>query len=260
MRPAAKRSFGQCFLVDANVARIIAEEATSPPAGTTLEIGAGTGALTAPLIARASRVVAIERDRDLAPVLLQRFSGARNLQVVEADAATADWAALLQGAPKPHILAGNLPYQITGRILQRTVQLAGLFDRAVFMVQKEVALRLAASPGTKDYGALSVFVGSAFYVSTRLIVPASCFRPRPKIDSAVVVLSPRPHRPVARTAAFAQLVQAAFSQRRKTLRNAWKHIEGIEQWAADSGVCLDARGETLDVEAFARIAERWGKS
>jgi 16S rRNA (adenine1518-N6/adenine1519-N6)-dimethyltransferase len=257
MPVAAKRSFGQCFLVDGNVARIIAQEATTPVGGATLEIGAGTGALTAPLLLRAARVIAIERDRDLVPVLRQRFEQSANLQVVEDDAATADWGVLLHGTPRPHILAGNLPYQLTGRILQRTVELSALFDRAVFMLQKEVALRLTASPGCKDYGALTVFVGSAFHAATRLQVPASCFRPRPKVDSAVVVLTPRPAPAVVRTAAFAELVHAAFSQRRKTLRNAWKHLQGVEQVARSSGIDLDARGETLDVEAFSTIAERW---
>jgi 16S rRNA (adenine1518-N6/adenine1519-N6)-dimethyltransferase len=255
--PRAKKSFGQCFLVDGNIARIIAEEATTPLSGTTLEIGAGTGALTAPLLARAARVVAIERDRDLVPGLMDKFApqlGEGRLVIAEADAATSDWSALVADGPRPHILAGNLPYQITGRILQRAVESASHFDRAVFMVQKEVAQRLVARPSTKEYGALTVFVRSAFQVAIRVSVPASCFRPRPKIDSAVVVLTPAAVDPVTRTGDFARLVQAAFTMRRKTLRNAWREVRHVETLAREAGIALDCRGEALSVEDFARAA------
>ncbi|MBI5537345.1 MAG: ribosomal RNA small subunit methyltransferase A [Deltaproteobacteria bacterium] len=255
--PRAKKSFGQCFLVDGNIARIIAEAATTPPSGTTLEIGAGTGALTAPLLARAARVVAIERDRELIPVLRDKLAQALDegrLVISEADAASSDWAGLVQDGPRPHVLSGNLPYQITGRILQRAVEHAPLFDRAVFMVQKEVAQRLVARPSTKEYGALTVFVRSAFQVAIRVMVPASCFRPRPKIDSAVVVLTPTTADPVTRSEPFARLVQAAFTMRRKTLRNAWSRIPDVESLAKRAGIDLDCRGEALSVEDFARAA------
>jgi 16S rRNA (adenine1518-N6/adenine1519-N6)-dimethyltransferase len=253
-QPPAKRSFGQCFLADGNIARIIAVEATSPAGGTTLEIGAGAGALTAPLLDRAARVIAIERDRDLIPVLRNRFESCQRLQIVEADAATADWAPWLQDGPRPHILAGNLPYQITGRILQRAVEQAELFDRAVFMVQKEVAQRLVASPATSEYGALTVFVRAAFRVTIRVAVPPSCFRPRPKVDSAVVVLTPVEVDPITRSDAFATLVHAAFAQRRKTLRNAWRRLPDLQTIAREARIDLNVRGEVLSVQDFARAA------
>jgi 16S rRNA (adenine1518-N6/adenine1519-N6)-dimethyltransferase len=254
MTVRAKRSFGQCFLVDRNICRIIAEEAATPSGGTTLEIGAGTGALTVELASRAAVVVAIERDRDLLPVLRDRFGGQDNVVLVEGDAATADWPALLQDRPRPHILAGNLPYQLTGRILQRAVELSHCFDRAVFMVQKEVAARLNAAPATKDYGALTVFVRSAFHPSLRVQVPSSCFRPRPKVDSSVVVLTPARGPDAARTPSFSLLVRRAFEQRRKTLRNAWSGVPGAERLAGAAGIDLDVRGETLRMEDFARAA------
>lgn len=259
----AKRSFGQCFLADANIARIIAAEATTPTGGTTLEIGAGTGALTAPLLERAARVVAIERDRDLVPVLRTTFAAQieqGKLAIVEDDAMAADWRALISQGPEPHIIAGNIPYQITGRILQRSVETSTAVQRAVFLVQREVALRLAAAPGTKDYGAMTVFVRSCFHATIRVTVPASCFRPRPKIDSAVIVLSSVEPVAGSRAKAFEELVHGAFTKRRKTLRNAWQgvaELSGSELDAAarDAGIELDARGESLTVQQFGRMAQ-----
>jgi hypothetical protein len=134
--------------------------APSPPGGTVVEIGGGLGALTRPLLDRASRVVTIERDRDLVPILTAEFEGSiaeGRVKVIEADALLVDWAAEFSG-PRPHVVAGNLPYQITGALLERATVLADRVDRAVFMVQAEVAERLAAKPGTKAYGGLTVFV------------------------------------------------------------------------------------------------------
>ena len=128
--------------------------------GTVVEIGAGLGALTAPLLKRAAQVVAIERDRDLVPLLQRKFEASLNdaaLVIREEDAKTTDYLALFRNRPAPYILAGNLPYQLTGPLLRRTVELAGTIERAVFMVQLEVADRLCAAPGGKPYGALSVF-------------------------------------------------------------------------------------------------------
>lgn len=259
----AKRSFGQCFLADSNIARIIAAEATTPVGGTTLEIGAGTGALTAPLLDRAARVVAIERDRDLVPVLRASFAAhieQGKLTIVEDDAMAADWPALISQGPEPHIVAGNIPYQITGRILQRAVETSTAVRRAVFLVQREVALRLAALAGSKDYGAMTVFVRSCFLPTIRVSVPASCFRPRPKVDSAVIVLTSVEPVAGSRSKSFEELVHGAFSKRRKILRNAWQGVGGrsgaeLEAAARSAGIDLDARGESLSVEQFGRMAQ-----
>jgi 16S rRNA (adenine1518-N6/adenine1519-N6)-dimethyltransferase len=257
---APKKRFGQNFLADPHAARLIAEAATSPPGGTVLEIGAGLGALTRPLLERAARVVAVERDRDLVPILAAELGdGGGKLAVVEADVLSVDWAASLAAGPRPHALAGNLPYLITGKLVERAVGLSGEVDRAVFMVQAEVADRLAAAPGTEAYGALTVFVQAAFDVRRILTVKAGAFYPRPEVDSAVVLLLPHRPRRAEETAAFRAAVKAAFGARRKTLRNAWKGLfgwsrEALEANAAAAGISLDARGETLAVEDFARIA------
>jgi 16S rRNA (adenine1518-N6/adenine1519-N6)-dimethyltransferase len=261
---APKKRFGQNFLADPHAARLIAEAATTPPGGTVLEIGAGLGALTRPLLERAAHVVAIERDRDLVPILtgeLEAAVAAGKLSIVEADALDVDWAAEVASGPPPHTLAGNLPYLITGRLLERAVGLADGIDRAVFMVQAEVADRLAAEPDTESYGALTVFVQAAFSVRKILTVKGGAFYPRPEVDSAVVLLVPHRPRRAAETVAFRAVVKAAFGARRKTLRNAWKGLFGwsreeLERYAAEAGISLDARGETLGVEAFARIAGR----
>jgi 16S rRNA (adenine1518-N6/adenine1519-N6)-dimethyltransferase len=260
LRP--KKSFGQNFLHDASIAERIAEAATTPPGGTVLEIGAGLGALTRPLLARAARVVAIERDRDLLPILRGALAAdleSGRLELLEADAVQVDWRAALGDGPAPRVVAGNLPYQITGRLLETAAGLADDIDAAVFMVQLEVAARLVAPPDGEAYGALSVFAQAAFDVRRLLVARSGAFDPRPEVDSAVVVLTPHRPRRARETDRFREAVRAAFGARRKTLRNAWRGIYGmsreeLEARAAAAGISLDARGETLGVEAFARFA------
>ncbi len=261
LRP--KRSFGQNFLADQSVARKIAELASEPPGGTVLEIGAGLGALTRPLLERAARVIAVERDRDLIPVLSEELAAeiaAGKLELLEADAKQIDPAALLAPGPAPRVLAGNLPYQLTGPLLEQAVHAARAIDRAVFLVQLEVAARLADRPGGQSWGALSVFVQAQFAVRRALVVKRGAFHPQPGVDSAVVVLTPL-ERPLAdETQAFRALVHAAFEQRRKTLRNAWQGVleksdQEVSAAARAAGVDLGVRGETLEVADFARMAE-----
>jgi 16S rRNA (adenine1518-N6/adenine1519-N6)-dimethyltransferase len=257
-----KKHFGQNFLVDPEAARRIAEAATTPPGGGVLEIGAGLGALTRPLLERAGHVIAVERDRDLVPILRDVLAGPigeHRLTLMEADAAQVDWPASLAPLPRPHTVAGNLPYQLTGKLIERATQIADRIDGAVFMVQLEVAERLVAAPGSADYGALSVFVQAAFDVRRLLVARAGAFYPRPEVDSAVVVLVPSRPRRAEETEGFRAAVRAAFGARRKTLRNAWKGLYGwspeeLSRHASAAGISLDARGETLSVEAFARIA------
>jgi 16S rRNA (adenine1518-N6/adenine1519-N6)-dimethyltransferase len=266
LRP--KRSFGQNFLVAEGITRAIAA-ACVPDAevgrARVVEIGAGTGALTHLLVERAASVAAIERDRDLVPLLRESLAGTC-ATVIEQDAQTADIAALLGDADAgvPRVLCGNLPYSITGVLLRLAVENVGRLDRAVFMVQDEVARRLAATPGTKDWGALTVFVRAAFDVRKVLRAPPGAFHPPPEVTSAVVSLVPL-HPPRAReTDRFRTLVKRAFEARRKTLRNAWAGLapnaEALERAAAVAGISLDARGETLDVEAYARMAEALAQS
>ncbi|MGO9713109.1 MAG: 16S rRNA (adenine(1518)-N(6)/adenine(1519)-N(6))-dimethyltransferase RsmA [Polyangiaceae bacterium] len=257
-----KKSFGQNFLVAERIVRAIAEACV--PEGElgrarVLELGAGLGALTSELLTRAAHVVAVERDRDLVPILSRALHvevEAGKLTILEADAQSVNIPSLL-GDGGPRVLCGNLPYQITGRLLQLAVTSAAAVDRVVFMVQDEVAERLVASPGTKDYGALTVFVRAAFDVTRLFKVSRGSFHPQPDVTSSVVRLVPvRPPR-AEETEAFRALVKGAFGMRRKTLRNAWGGVasaETIARVAAEAQVSLDARGETLSVEDFARVA------
>jgi 16S rRNA (adenine1518-N6/adenine1519-N6)-dimethyltransferase len=263
-----KRSFGQNFLVSphviAQIARLCVEdEEAATHRAFVVEFGAGTGALTEQLVARAGQVVAVERDRELVPVLAGVFAAdveSGRLIIREDDAATVDLPELVGTAPAgsaPRVLCGNLPYQITGRLLERAVHAALHFDRAIFMVQAEVADRIVAAPGSKTYGALSVFVQAAFATKRVLTVSRGSFHPAPDVTSAIVRLVP--HRPaIAReTDRFRAVVKRAFEARRKTLRNAWREVAPADIIAAaaeEAGISLDARGETLGVEAFARMA------
>jgi 16S rRNA (adenine1518-N6/adenine1519-N6)-dimethyltransferase len=256
-----KKSFGQNFLTDPNIARVIAH-AGGEGLATVVEIGPGGGALTEHLLALGVDVVAVEKDRELVVVLEERFADAiaeGKLTLVSGDATELAWAELFAGRKGPFGLVGNLPYAVTGALLQRASTLANVVDRATFMIQKEVAWRLAAAPNSEDYGALTVFVQASYHVKKAHAVPPSCFWPRPDVDSTVVVLTPlRPPR-AEETPAFREAVKRSFAQRRKTLRNAWSGIYGLSREAVDAraeaaGISLDRRGETLAVEDFARFA------
>lgn len=256
LRP--KRSFGQNFLVARPTVEKIAELCIFPRKTEVIEIGAGLGTLTAALLDRGADVVAVERDRDLVPVLRQELAQdvARGaLRIVEADAATFDIASVLSST-NANVLAGNLPYQITGRLLERAVSLRGRLERAVFMVQREVADRLAAGAGDDAYGQLTVFSQAAFEVKRAFVVSSGSFHPRPEVDSAVVVLTPYATPRAQETPTFRAVVHAAFGARRKTLRNALASVTKTEEEraAAASIVDLSRRGETLSVEEFSALA------
>jgi 16S rRNA (adenine1518-N6/adenine1519-N6)-dimethyltransferase len=215
------------------------------------------------LAARAKKLTAVERDRELVPVLARELADpiAKGvLDLVEGDAQAVDVAAIL-GPPdpaSPRVLCGNLPYQITGSLLQLAVAAADHVERVVFLVQAEVAERLVAQPSTKIYGALTVFVRAAFDVSRVMTVSKGSFHPPPDVTSAVVRLTPvRPPR-ARETDTFRAVVKGAFGTRRKTLRNAWSGLnldaQSLAAIAAEANVSLDARGETLSVDDFARVA------
>lgn len=259
LRP--KKSFGQNFLHDPAITERIATLAAPKGAGV-VELGAGLGALTRPLLARAQRLIAVERDRDLVPVLRQEFQAAElsgQLRVLEADAKSLALAELFADLPRPHVLCGNLPYQITGPLLELATRSVTSLDRAVFLIQLEVAARLAAQPGGDDWGGLSVFVQAAFDVTKAFVVRRGAFFPEPNVDSAVVLLTPKAER-IVETATFAALVRAAFEQRRKKLSNAWRAAVGLSTEdlalaAKTAGVNLDDRGERLTVRDFERMAK-----
>jgi 16S rRNA (adenine1518-N6/adenine1519-N6)-dimethyltransferase len=271
LRP--KKSFGQNFLVGPHVVDRIAQLCVRPddrPPVRVVEIGAGLGALTHALLARGASVAAIERDRELVPVLEAELAAdvaSGRLEIVEADAATTDYRALFgvkagesarsADHAETRVLAGNLPYQITGRLLEVATELADVVDRVVVMVQREVGERVAAAPGSKIYGQLSVFVQAAFSVRRAFLVGAGNFHPAPEVESAVLELTPRGDARTLETKAFREVVHLAFGARRKTLRNALGPLVRDEQLAdaiAETGIDLQRRGETLDVSEFARLA------
>lgn len=216
-----------------------------------VEIGPGQGALTAPLLERVDRLDAIEIDRDLASALARRFPAER-LRVHVGDALAFDFCALGSGLR----IVGNLPYNISSPLLFHLAQQSGCLRDCHFMLQLEVVERMAAQPGGRTFGRLSVMVQYRFAVEKLFRVPAGAFRPAPKVESAVVRLAPQPAgAPRARDdSAFAALVAGAFSQRRKTLRNAlrpWLTEAKIAAAGVDPGV----RPETLAVADFVRLAD-----
>ena len=257
LRP--KKSFGQNFLLDRRLAERIAEQA-APEGALVVEIGAGLGALTRPLLGRARTVVALERDRDLVPILRKELEAevtSGRLIVVETDAKRFDYESALGAVAPPRTLAGNLPYNLTGPLLERIGALGPSIDRATLLVQLEVADRLAARPGTAAYGALTVFVQAAFAVRRAFVVRRGAFHPAPDVDSAVVVLEPHAEPLALETPTFRALVKGAFGQRRKTLKNAWSSLDdagSLEAAARRAEIDLGRRGETLEVADFARMA------
>lgn len=256
LRP--KKAFSQNFLVARSVVEAIAAAAVPSPGARVVELGPGLGTLTRALLARGARVTAVERDRDMIAVLAADFPG--RLEVIEADAAEIDLGALAaEGGP--YALAGNLPYAATGAILTNLGRHRRALTQAVLMIQKEVRDRLLASPGTKEWGMPSVFVQAAFEVRPVLRVPPGAFHPAPKVDSAVVRLTPRAVPRAEETPAFVRVVHAGFGMRRKTLRNALtREIDAARVDAALGATGIDGmrRAETLAIEELAALAAAIG--
>jgi 16S rRNA (adenine1518-N6/adenine1519-N6)-dimethyltransferase len=255
----ARKRFGQNFLIDRQViADIVA--ALAPERGDcVVEIGPGLGALTDPLLRRLDHLHVIEIDRDIVARLNKRYAGhlPEKLSIHEGDALTFDFALLCAGAgPGSRLrIVGNLPYNISTPLL---FHLADFADRVVdmhFMLQKEVVERMVAEPGTADFGRLSVMLQYRFVMDRLLDVPPESFAPAPKVDSAVVRLTPRPPAELAARdeTRFAALVSAAFAQRRKMLRNNLKGILGDAGFDR-LGIAPTARAEELSVEDYIRIA------
>ncbi|MEN9577406.1 MAG: hypothetical protein RJA70_415 [Pseudomonadota bacterium] len=261
LRP--KRSFGQNFLCDQSLVEKIAACCGSLP-GTVVEIGAGLGGLTYCLLERGHHVIAIERDRDMIAILgeLNAYNTeGERFRLLEDDAKSVDYRQLFASAGAPRVLCGNLPYNLTGVLMRRAIELAPYLERVVFLVQLEVADRLAAQPSSAAYGALSVFAQAAFKAERAFIVRRGAFYPQPGVDSAVVTLTPREDR-VPETPRFQKVVSSAFAARRKTLRNAWRALglssEQLQSFADNAQISLDARGETLGVDDFRRMSDQFG--
>jgi 16S rRNA (adenine1518-N6/adenine1519-N6)-dimethyltransferase len=254
-----KRAFSQNFLIQPGAIAQIADAAAAL-GSEVVELGPGLGALTHALLDRGCGVVAVELDRDMVRVLDAELGAHARLQIVEGDAAAFDFVAFSASSGSKLVVTGNLPYQATGAILRHVVHHRALLNGAVLMVQREVRDRLVAKPGTKEYGALTVFAQAGFDIDTVCRLRPGSFYPPPKVDSAVVRLVPREPPLAEETPSLRAIVRAAFQTRRKTLRNALKSLGDdarAGRAANAAGIDLGRRGETLDVLEFARLAEAW---
>lgn len=252
-----KKSLGQNFLVDESVCDRILDAAEVGPSDTVVEIGPGHGVLTRSLVQAAGRVIAIELDERLFHKLRRELGGHGNLDIIQGDALRFPYEEL----PGPVKVVANLPYYISTPIITRLIAARGTVSRMVLMLQKEVVERIAAPPGGKDYGYLSVMVQLYAEAESLFVVPAESFDPVPKVDSAVARLIVRaaPAATCRDYALFERVVSASFSQRRKTLKNSLKAAnqftdEGIAA-LADSGIDPIRRAETLSVAEFAALTE-----
>jgi 16S rRNA (adenine1518-N6/adenine1519-N6)-dimethyltransferase len=254
MNHTPRKRFGQHFLHDpAVIARIV--EAVNPCPGQRLvEIGPGEGALTLPLLARGAKLTVIELDRDLAARLAARPEAGETLTVIQGDALKFRLGDL--AAPGERLrLVGNLPYNVSTPLLFRFIAQAEVIDDMHFMLQREVVERMAAPPGSKTYGRLTVMLAAACRVEPLFDIGPGAFRPPPRVWSSVVRLEPwrEPPFPLPDPAQFAEVVRRAFGQRRKTLRNALSGLVDADAIRA-AGIDPGARAETLPPEAFARLA------
>jgi 16S rRNA (adenine1518-N6/adenine1519-N6)-dimethyltransferase len=248
-----KKSLGQHFLIDPNMIDMIVLAVNPQPGDHLVEIGPGQGAITLPLLRKHGELTAIEFDRDLVVPLSQAAHGVGQLTVIHKDVLEVDFSKLAgEGRLR---LVGNLPYNLSSPILFHALEHAGVVRDMHFMLQKEVVDRMAAPPGSKVYGRLSVMLQAYCIVTSLFDVPPTAFRPPPKVDSAVVRLVPHAAADVGIRdhARFADVVRAAFGQRRKTLRNALSGVCDTAQIEA-AGLRPDLRAEQVEVAAFVRLA------
>lgn len=250
-----RRHLGQHFLVDPNITRKIAALALAGPGSRVLEVGAGTGTLTAALAETGARVLAFELDVSLRPLLAEVTAGYPNVELVFADAAAVDLAARLGAGP--WVLCANLPYNVGTPILLDLLRRVPAVTRMVVMVQDEVADRLVARPGSKVYGLPSVVVGLHADARVAFTVPPQVFLPPPNVDSAVVVLERRPAHSLAEEAV--RLATAAFGQRRKMLRGSLATVlPDPGPVLAAAGIPATARAESVPPEGWLRLADAAG--
>jgi 16S rRNA (adenine1518-N6/adenine1519-N6)-dimethyltransferase len=249
--PRPRKRFGQHFLTDRHYLRRIVEAIAPREGESMLEIGPGTGLLTAELVQVVRPLHVVEVDRDLAAELARRFPPER-LTVHEGDVLEFDLATL----PAPLRVVGNLPYNISTPILFRLEADAARLGDCVFLLQKEVVDRMVAAPDTAEYGRLSVMLQSRFAMARLLDVPAGAFTPPPKVESAVVRMRPlgEDRERAKDEGLFRAIVAAAFSQRRKTLRNAARALVPVPAYAV-AGIDPARRGETLSVHEFVALAD-----
>ncbi|MFP4474130.1 MAG: 16S rRNA (adenine(1518)-N(6)/adenine(1519)-N(6))-dimethyltransferase RsmA [Desulfatibacillaceae bacterium] len=260
-----KKSAGQNFLADYTAADAIVRKSGVGPDDVVLEIGAGLGSLTHPLARAAKHVIAVEWDRDLVPLLRRQMeaSGLSNVTIRQRDILGMDLAPATRDSGRRLFVFGNLPYNISSQILAFLVEQRDAVDRAVLMFQKEMAERICAPPGKKDYGRISVLARYAARITPLMTLSPALFSPRPGVDSMVLRLDfLHPPQNVPRDEAlFFQVVRTAFSQRRKTLRNSLSSADlpggkpGALRALEIAGIDPSRRAETLDVEEFTALAD-----
>ena len=256
--PPVLKKYGQHFLTDERILGAIVDALAPGPADTVVEVGAGRGSLTDILVERSGRVVAVEIDRALAKQLGERYARRPNVQVVQGDVLETDLHAI--GGPD-FLLIGNVPYYITTPIVFKALE-PPIPRRSVFLVQREVAERMAAKADTEAYGALSVNVAAVANAELVMTVPAGAFHPPPKVESAVVRLTPRATPIVAQEAlpAFRSFVQAAFGLRRKQMLRVLRTVKALSSEKASAlldqaGIDQTVRPEVLSPEQFAALFE-----
>lgn len=260
----ADKKLGQNFLIDETVVRRIVEAAELTPEDTVLEVGPGIGTLTQGLAESGANVVAVELDKRLLPVLDVTLEGYENVRIVNGDILQVDIMDQVQKADFK--CCANLPYYITTPIIFAILEKRLPMERLVVMVQKEVAERMAAKPGSKDYGALSVAIQYFTEPEIAFIVPPSSFIPAPSVDSAVIVCKRRSTPPVevCDENLFFRVVKAAFSLRRKMLSNSLKNMgikgEQVNKWLELAGVDGKRRAETLSLEDFAALTNTFAQA
>lgn len=269
----AKRAFSQNFLVAKSIVEGIADAVGITPGAPVVELGPGLGTLTCALLRRGASLLAIERDRDMIAVLESDVASASSplregaplaegasFIVEDGDATEVDLTACklrLSGPDGPKLrVVGNLPYAVTGSIFRNLILHRDALDRVVVMIQREVRDRIVAQPGTKEYGTLTVFLQASFRIESVLKAPAGAFHPAPKVDSAVIRLTPRED-VIPETDALRTIVRSAFEQRRKTFRNGLVATIGAERADVILGAAnIDGkrRGETLTLDEMHRLA------
>ena len=255
----ARKRFGQNFLIDYNIINQIIGSINAKPDQHWVEIGPGQGALTEPLLNENVRLDVVELDRDLVKLLHNKFQHYKNLQIHSGDALKFHFSGLALKAEALHII-GNLPYNISSPLLFHLLESTKCIEDMYFMLQKEVVDRICAVPGSKKYGRLSVMIQYHCKTEKLFDVSAESFNPQPKVVSAIVKLTPYKTPPVDvnSLADLNDVVTQAFSQRRKTLRNSLKKIL-LEKDLTDLEIDPTTRAETLPLEAFAKLSNRFSK-
>lgn len=254
----ARKRFGQNFLVDHQVIDKIIAAIAPKPEQNIIEIGPGRGAITEPILAKCPSLKVVELDRDLVPLLKEKFIGYPDFQIHQGDALKIDFCQFYQPGRAMRII-GNLPYNISTPLIFHLLGFSQQIEDMHFMLQKEVVDRLAASPGDKNYGRLSVMVQYYSSVQPLFSVPSTAFRPAPKVESAIVRLLPysQPPHPANDLKLLAKLVRASFQQRRKTMRNTLKYMLDASQ-LEQLDIDISLRPQNLSVADFVHLSNQIG--